>query len=359
MSTHARTLLDSPPTFADTNKTLSLKLCFLFCVLRSGWGGGGEGGEGEDQRGGRETGARRGRGSSTGWSPRRGRAKTNPIVHDPSIFRAKEPEPQPPPLLEEQDEQEEEEEVVPTVTEVVEEEEAEEKEDEEEGLDVRSGRREPPHRVLVLTLPVTRRRRLRTRPTTWEPQGGAHLPRSPRWTGTSFGSGSGSTASGYSGGELSRALRPSRRRTQQQQQQPQRPVIWGTDRYKQLFAMAASMPDPEEVEEAEDVAAVVDDEEEEEREEEDPKSIGAQYRDLLERTAGLGRASRTPPTAASTRWTSSRSPTTVRTTRTTTRRRMGAGPLGRKTAATMGLKSSRGRPWTLRPWTEMRRRICL
>ena len=49
------------------------------------------------------------------------------------------------------------------------------------------------------------------------------------------------------------------------------------------------MPDPEEVEEAEDVAAVVDDGEEE-REEEDPKSIGAQYRDLLERTAGLGRA---------------------------------------------------------------------
>ena len=62
-----------------------------------------------------------------------------------------------------------------------------------------------------------------------------------------------------------------------------RPVIWGTDRYKQLWASAASIPDPEpEEEEAlneeEDGHQI---EQQQDESVEDPDSIGAQYRALL------------------------------------------------------------------------------
>ena len=221
----------------------------------------------------------------------RERAKTNPIVHDPSIFRAKEPEPQPPPLLEEQDEQEEEEEIVPTVTEVVEEAAAEEKEEEEEEGASTSDQDVESHPIGSSSSSSCDEEEASPYPPNYfgNPQGGAHLSEIATLDRDQLRERQREHRERILRRELSRATQTIERRTQQQQQQPQRPVIWGTDRYKQLFAMAASMPDPEEVEEVEDVAAVVNGEEEE-REEEDPNSIGAQYRDLLERTAGLGRA---------------------------------------------------------------------
>ena len=289
MSTHARTLLDSSPTFADANKLSLQTLFFVLCLWRSG-GVEAEREErakiNEEERNRREE---RSREFDRMVAEARERAKTNPIVHDPSIFRAKEPEPQPPPLLEEQDEQEEEEEVVPTVTEVVEEEEAEKKE-EEEGAST-SDQDVESHPIGSSSSSSCDEEEASPYPPNYfgNPQGGAHLSEIATLDRDQLRERQREHRERILRRELSRATQTIERRTQQQQQQPQRPVIWGTDRYKQLFAMAASMPDPEEVEEAEDVAAVVDDGEEE-REEEDPKSIGAQYRDLLERTAGLGRA---------------------------------------------------------------------
>ena len=291
MSTHARTLLDSSPTFADTNKLSLQTLFFVLCLWRSG-GVEAEREErakiNEEERNRREE---RSREFDRMVAEARERAKTNPIVHDPSIFRAKEPEPQPPPLLEEQDEQEEEEEVVPTVTEVVEEAAAEEKEEEEEEGASTSDQDVESHPIGSSSSSSCDEEEASPYPPNYfgNPQGGAHLSEIATLDRDQLRERQREHRERILRRELSRATQTIERRTQQQQQQPQRPVIWGTDRYKQLFAMAASMPDPEEVEEVEDVAAVVNGEEEE-REEEDPNSIGAQYRDLLERTAGLGRA---------------------------------------------------------------------
>ena len=282
MSTHARTLLDSSPTFADPNKLSLQTLFFVLCPWRSG-GVEAEREErakiNEEERNRREE---RSREFDRMVAEARERAKTNPIVHDPSIFRAKEPEPQPPPLLEEHDEQEEEEEVVPTVTEVVE---------EEEGGASTSDQDVESHPIGSSSSSSCDEEEASPYPPNYfgNPQGGAHLSEIATLDRDQLRERQREHRERILRRELSRATQTIERRTQQQQQQPQRPVIWGTDRYKQLFAMAASMPDPEEVEEAEDVAAVVNGEEEE-REEEDPNSIGAQYRDLLERTAGLGRA---------------------------------------------------------------------
>ncbi|QDZ22788.1 hypothetical protein A3770_08p53060 [Chloropicon primus] len=86
--------------------------------------------------------------------------------------------------------------------------------------------------------------------------------------------------------EFDRATLSIQQRTEQQQQASstyKRPVIWGTDRYKQLFAMAASMPDPK-PEEREDPPGR---EGAQDPEHEEPDSIGAQYRAMLDQSRDL------------------------------------------------------------------------
>ena len=86
--------------------------------------------------------------------------------------------------------------------------------------------------------------------------------------------------------EFDRATLSIQQRTEQQQASStyKRPVIWGTDRYKQLFAMAASMPDPE-PEEREGPPRPVTAEDDPEDEEAD--SIGVQYRAMLDQSRDL------------------------------------------------------------------------